>query len=86
MTQQIQVHFLPELTTPNDLSGKTVAVIDVLRATTTICYALDAGAREVIPCLTIDEAKDAAERQAFMALVPLVVVITTVLPATASGV
>ena len=64
MTQQIQVHFLPELTTPNDLSGKTVAVIDVLRATTTICYALDAGAREVIPCLTIDEAKDTAARQA----------------------
>ena len=35
-------------------------VIDVLRATTTITAALAAGAREVIPCLEVDDARRAA--------------------------
>src|SRR5205823_10380648 len=36
---------------------KTVVVIDVLRATTTIVHALAAGAREVVPCLEVEDAR-----------------------------
>jgi 2-phosphosulfolactate phosphatase len=57
---QLNVHFLPSLVRPEELAGGTAVVIDVLRATTTIVYALAAGARAVIPCLTIDEARGKA--------------------------
>jgi 2-phosphosulfolactate phosphatase len=53
----LHVHLLPQLVTPEDLAGGTVVVIDVLRATTTIACALAAGARAVIPCLEVDEAR-----------------------------
>lgn len=52
----LKAHFLSALTTPEELAGGTVVVIDVLRATTVIVYALAAGAREVIPCLEVEEA------------------------------
>ena len=42
---------------PDELAGGTSVVIDVLRATTTIVYALAAGAGAVIPCLTIEDAR-----------------------------
>ncbi len=51
------VHFLPALTTAEKLAGGVVVVIDVLRASTTIATALAAGAREIIPCLEVDDAK-----------------------------
>jgi 2-phosphosulfolactate phosphatase len=54
---ELRVHLLPELVEPADMAGRTVVVIDVLRATTTICHALAAGATAVVPCLEIDEAK-----------------------------
>src|SRR5579872_3669507 len=38
----------PEI--PTDLADAAVVVIDVLRATTTVVYALQNGARSVIPC------------------------------------
>ncbi|MGH8165367.1 MAG: 2-phosphosulfolactate phosphatase [Rhodanobacteraceae bacterium] len=58
----LKAHFLPDLTVPAELAGGVVVVIDVLRATTVITHALAAGAREVVPCLGIDEAlKIAAE-------------------------
>ena len=56
MPKSIRVHLLPSLTTPADLAGNCVVVIDVLRATTTIVHALAAGAKKIIPCLEIDEA------------------------------
>ena len=56
----LNVHFLPQLVDPQQLAGSTCVVIDVLRATTTISYALDAGARDVIPCLEVDEARQVA--------------------------
>jgi 2-phosphosulfolactate phosphatase len=59
---ELQVHFLPHLTTPDDLAGATVVVIDVLRATTTIVHALAAGATLVVPCLEVDEARQIAAR------------------------
>ena len=53
----LNVHLLPDLVAPSALAGRTVVVIDVLRATTTICHALAAGAAAVVPCLEIDEAR-----------------------------
>ena len=55
--RSLNVHFLPSLVDPKELSGCTCVVIDVLRATTTIATALFAGAREVIPCLEIEDAR-----------------------------
>lgn len=56
----LKAHFLPALTTPEELAGGAVVVIDVLRATTVITYALAAGAREVVPCLEVEDALRAA--------------------------
>jgi 2-phosphosulfolactate phosphatase len=55
--RSLNVHFLPSLVDPKELVGSTCVVIDVLRATTTIATALSAGAREVIPCLEIEDAR-----------------------------
>lgn len=55
--RQLHVHLLPERVDAAELGGSTAVVIDVLRATTTIAYALAAGARDVLPCLTIDDAR-----------------------------
>ncbi len=57
MSRAIRAHFLPELTSPDELAGGTIVVIDVLRATTTITQALAAGCREVVPCLEVAEAR-----------------------------
>lgn len=60
MTQTVNVHLLPSLTTRQQLAGKTVVVIDVLRASTTIVHAFAAGALEIVPCLEVDEAREIA--------------------------
>ena len=49
MKPTLNVYALPKLVDPQELAGGTAVVIDVLRATTTIVYALDAGARQVLP-------------------------------------
>jgi 2-phosphosulfolactate phosphatase len=54
---QIDVYLLPVLVEPAELTGKTVVVIDVLRATTTIVQALASGAEQVVPCLEVEEAQ-----------------------------
>ncbi|HEV3418343.1 MAG TPA: 2-phosphosulfolactate phosphatase [Pirellulales bacterium] len=54
-------HFLPTLFAPDELSGATALIIDVLRASTTICHALAAGARQVIPCLDVADARRIAD-------------------------
>ncbi len=56
----LHAHFLPSLVTPQQLAGGAVVVIDVLRASTTIVYSLAAGAKEVIPCLDVAEARRVA--------------------------
>lgn len=53
----LNVYALPHLATAEDLAGSLAVVIDVLRATTTIVHALEAGATEVIPCLEVDDAR-----------------------------
>src|SRR5437868_6038312 len=60
MPGRLSVHFLPALADPEELRDATAVVIDLLRASTTICYALAAGAREVIPCLEVDDARRTA--------------------------
>jgi len=58
----IQVYFLPSLVSADQLAGRTVVVIDVLRATTTIAAALDSGAREVLPLEHVAETRQQAEK------------------------
>ncbi len=62
MKPTLNVYALPKFVEPEELAGSTAVVIDVLRAATTIAYALDAGAREVIPCLEIADALALAEQ------------------------
>jgi 2-phosphosulfolactate phosphatase len=57
MLPRICVYSLPKFADPDAIAGGTVVVIDVLRATTTIIYALRAGAKTVIACGEIDEAR-----------------------------
>lgn len=52
----LDVIFLPTLVNPKDLTDRTVVVIDVLRATTTITQAIVAGATEVVPCVEVVDA------------------------------
>jgi 2-phosphosulfolactate phosphatase len=54
------VHLLPSLIPPEGLRGGTAVVVDVLRASTVIAYALAAGCEAVIPCGEIEEAKAVA--------------------------
>ena len=52
----LDVVLLPSLIEPESLSGKTVVVVDVLRATTTIIHALHNGAEKVLPQPSIEAA------------------------------
>lgn len=61
MPRPLCVHLLPELTTPEALAGAAVAVIDVLRASTTITQALGAGAVQVLARSAVAEARRTAE-------------------------
>jgi 2-phosphosulfolactate phosphatase len=58
---QLNVHFLPNHVEPSQLAGSVVVVIDLLRASSTICQALASGATCVIPFLEIDETRRTAE-------------------------
>ncbi len=53
---RIDVAFTPHGLSANEFQGRTVFVIDVLRATTTICTALYHGAKGVIPATSIEDA------------------------------
>lgn len=58
----LHVHLLPQLVPEGALTGSTAVVIDVLRATTTIVYALAAGCSSVRPVSGIEEARHTADR------------------------
>jgi len=53
---RVELHFTPHQTDELALRDKTVVVIDVLRATTSITAALGNGAREIIPVTTVESA------------------------------
>ncbi len=57
----LRVHNLPEHVAEHELAHSVVVVIDVLRATSTICQALACGAKEVVPFVEINEALVAAK-------------------------
>lgn len=57
MTLRCDVFALPQLADADDLRGATAVVIDVLRASTTIIHALDAGAEAVVACREIEQAR-----------------------------
>jgi 2-phosphosulfolactate phosphatase len=61
MTPTLNVYALPRYVEPQELAEGTAVVIDVLRASTTIAYALAAGAEAVVPCLEIEDARRLAE-------------------------
>ncbi len=60
-TPSIYGHLLPSLVDPGQLAAQTVVVADILRATTTIVQAFDAGVKMVHPCLEVKEAFRLAE-------------------------
>ena len=61
MSRTARVYFLPSLADAAMFVGRTVVVVDILRATTTIVHALAAGAKEVIPLLDVAEARCKAQ-------------------------
>lgn len=57
---RIETRWTPSGLGPDALSGRAAAAVDVIRATTTILTALEAGARRVVPVASRREARDAA--------------------------
>jgi 2-phosphosulfolactate phosphatase len=53
---RLDVFLTPGEITPNSLSGRTVVVLDILRASTSIVQALSAGAKSIFPVASIEEA------------------------------
>ena len=56
ITMRVDLFFTPGQTDEMSLRGKTVVMIDVLRASTTIATALRNGAKEIIPVATVESA------------------------------
>ncbi|MEN0110950.1 MAG: 2-phosphosulfolactate phosphatase, partial [Planctomycetota bacterium] len=63
MPKSIAVHYLPQFVAEADLAGETVVVIDLLRASTTICQALASGAKDVTAFLEVGDVVRAAEAE-----------------------
>jgi 2-phosphosulfolactate phosphatase len=62
MTEEyLRMHTLPRNVREEDLAGSTVVVVDVLRATTSICEAIASGATEVVPFRDVEETRAAAQ-------------------------
>lgn len=58
----LNVYALPGVVDPTELEGDVAVVVDVLRACTTIVYALASGAKQIVPCLEVSEALERASR------------------------
>ena len=57
----LDVFFAPAGLATQEVAGRPVFVVDVLRATTVICAALSRGARAVVPVATVEEASRLAQ-------------------------
>ena len=55
--RKIEVCFTPALLPIYNISNSIVVVIDVFRATSSICYGIDNGAEAIIPVATVEECK-----------------------------
>src|SRR5919109_1303929 len=53
---RVDVHFTPAGLSPAEVQGRTVFVVDILRATTSMCAALSRGAKAIIPVASTEEA------------------------------
>ncbi len=53
---QIELHFTPDSVKPEQLEHRLAIVVDVLRASTTICTAMQNGCKAIIPCDDIEKA------------------------------
>ena len=53
---KLDVVFAPTAVTASDVAGRTVVVVDILRATTSIAVALANGAKAVLPAASTEEA------------------------------
>ncbi|NWG03794.1 MAG: 2-phosphosulfolactate phosphatase [Syntrophaceae bacterium] len=58
---EIDIRLIPYPPPSNSLIHRTVVVIDVLRATSVIVYAISQGAVEILPVITVEEALDRAK-------------------------
>jgi 2-phosphosulfolactate phosphatase len=58
---RIDVAFTPTGLNPTEVHGRTIFVVDILRATTVMCAALNNGARAIIPVASTEEALRLAE-------------------------
>ncbi|QDT01018.1 2-phosphosulfolactate phosphatase [Adhaeretor mobilis] len=56
----LNIHYLPQFVAEEDLAGSTVVMVDLLRASTTICTALANGAMAVRPFVEVDATAQAA--------------------------
>ena len=56
MKPTVEIVLSPLLLPLTNLKGKTVVIIDILRATSTICAALDNGANSITPVISVEEA------------------------------
>src|SRR5688572_5542963 len=56
----LYVHYLPQFCAEHDLADAAVVVIDQLRASSTVCHALAAGAKDVVPFVEVDALLSAA--------------------------
>ena len=55
MKKSIEVILSPALLKNYELKGKTVVIIDILRATTSICVAFQTGVKKIVPVSTPEE-------------------------------
>ncbi len=60
---KIDLAFTPHELEQKDLEGKSVVVIDALRATTTMIVAFENGCSAFIPVATVEEARELAARE-----------------------
>ncbi len=65
MSREIEVCLSPVLIPSYKIEGRIVVVIDIFRATSSICYGIENGATEIIPVASVEECKS-YEGQGFL--------------------
>ena len=62
MSRQIEVCLSPVMVPHYQMAGSIVVVIDIFRASSSICYGIDNGAHAIIPVATVDECLSYADQ------------------------